>query len=175
MQLRRKIALSAGALLFIAPALSACGFGMATDRVNEIVVGTDDKSGRVDVLNAVLASAEAGSARFVATFSNNDADKTHTVTGIEAGEGADVQITGFTPVELAGNGLVAPEKSSEAEVIVTGDAVEAGGHVRIEVTFDDGHTARLNVPVVAANDDYEGWGPGGASAPKSEHQAPEGH
>ena len=74
MQLRRSARLlaAAGALLLAAPVLSSCGFNYATDRPYTPAAGTNDQDGDVDVLGAVVVSAEDGSGTLIATFSNND-------------------------------------------------------------------------------------------------------
>lgn len=179
MQLRRRIALLSSALVITAPVLSACGFDRATDRENSTIAGANNRTGSVDVLNATLVTTENGSARLVATFSNNAPKKPATVTGISAASDADVTISGFKPIELEPYGMVAPKKS-DAEILVEGD-VERGGHVRLIFSFADGTESMVNVPVMAAWEEYKGWGPGGSGeqrpefvGPRSEHGAGHG-
>jgi len=63
---RRSIA--SAAVLLTVPALSACGvsFGAQTDQVYNPSVGVDDRSGAVDVLNALVVSGANGSGTVVA-------------------------------------------------------------------------------------------------------------
>ena len=74
MQLRRSARLltATGALVLAASALTSCGFDYATDRVYTPGAGTNDRDGSVDVLGAVVVSAEDGSGTLVASFSNDD-------------------------------------------------------------------------------------------------------
>lgn len=168
MQLRRKIALLTGALVFTAPALTACGFDWATDRENDTIAGTNNRTKDVDVLNAVLVAAENGEARLVATFANNVQDASVEVTGVAPGEGSEgVTIKGFKPFEIAKYGMAAPAKD-DAEVLVTGDDVMLGKHVRLVFDFSTGESAMVNVQVMPAWEEYAGWGPGGASQERPE-------
>src|SRR5687768_16477454 len=82
MQLRRSLALVSGALLLTAP-LGACGFDPATDRINTITVGTSDRDTTVDILNAVIVSADEGSGTFIATLVNNDTEEEATLQSLE--------------------------------------------------------------------------------------------
>jgi hypothetical protein len=58
---RRRLATAA--LLLAVPALSSCSvsFGAQTDQVYNPSAGVDDRSGSVDVLNALVVSGAAGS------------------------------------------------------------------------------------------------------------------
>ena len=51
---RRTLALAVGALLLATPALSSCGFNLATDRVNTTQHGATNRDKSVDVLAAGL-------------------------------------------------------------------------------------------------------------------------
>lgn len=72
MLLRNRIArgVAAGALALALPALSACS-GFATDKVYTPAPGANDRSGDVDVLNAVIVATQDGHGTFLASFSNN--------------------------------------------------------------------------------------------------------
>ena len=61
MQPRRSLRLVAGALVLALPLLGACGFDKATDRVYTPAAGTNYRSGDIDVLSAVIVSAQPGS------------------------------------------------------------------------------------------------------------------
>ena len=80
MQPRRSLRLMAGALVLALPLLGSCGFNKATDKVYTPGAGTDDRTGDVDILSAVIVSAQPGSGTFIATLSNNEADKQHTTS-----------------------------------------------------------------------------------------------
>lgn len=170
MQLRRRIALLTSALVITAPALTACGFNMATDRENSTVAGANNRDGSVDVLNAVLVTAENGSARLVATYSNNNVEEAASVTDVQATDG-DVTVKGFSPVEMKAYGNAVP-KHSDPETLVKGDSVKRGGYVRLTFSFGDGTSSEVNVPVMAAWEEYAGWGPGCTSEERPEPVGP---
>jgi hypothetical protein len=154
MQLRRSARLltAAGALLLAASALSSCGFNYATDRPYTPGAGTNDQGGMVDVLSAVVVSAEAGSGTLITTFSNNDDEEPATVTAI-AGAGDDTALTigDFEPIEIAPGGYVnlASDDSptADAPVAIEGEFTP-GEFVTLEFTFGDGTSSRLEVPTV---------------------------
>ena len=92
MLLRNRIArgVAAGALALALPALSACS-GFATDKVYTPAPGANDRSGDVDVLNAVIVATQDGHGTFVASFSNNlDANTNNNF------ENVDDELTGIT-------------------------------------------------------------------------------
>src|SRR3954452_17924372 len=100
MQLRRSARLltAAGALLLAAPVLTSCGFDYATDRPYTPGAGTNDQSQKVDVLAAVVVSAEDGSGTLITSFSNNTTDATATVTAIAgSGDDSDLTVSSFEP------------------------------------------------------------------------------
>lgn len=168
MQLRRKIALLTSALVFTAPALTACGFDWATDRENDTIAGANNRTEDVDVLNAVLVATENGKARLVATFANNIQDAAVKVTDVTPGEGSEgVTIEGFEPIEIAKYGMAAPSKD-DPEILVVGNDVERGSHVRLVFEFSTGDSAMVNVQVMPAWEEYAGWGPGGGSEQRTE-------
>ena len=74
----------------------------------------------VDVLGAVVVSAEEGSGTFVATFSNNDNDEPATVEALDgAGGGRRSTIDEFEPIEIPAGGLV--NLADDGGIPVTGD------------------------------------------------------
>src|SRR4051794_11310979 len=107
MQLRRSARLltAAGVLLLAAPVLTSCGFDYATDRPYTPGAGTNDQDAHVDVLGAVIVSAEDGSGTLITSFSNNKTDASATVTAI-AGSGADdgLTVSSFDPIEIPAGG-----------------------------------------------------------------------
>ncbi|HYH35706.1 MAG TPA: hypothetical protein VD814_11190 [Nocardioides sp.] len=153
MHLRRSLALLTGTLVLTAP-LAACGFDPATNRVNNIVPGTNDRDSSVDVLGAVIVSAEEGSGTFVASFANNDLDEEATVSGLTAQEGEDAQVADFTPIELAPNELVNLAQDDQG-VEVQGD-FGPGDRVRLAVELGGGEVIDIDVPVMPNCDEFEG-------------------
>ncbi|WP_436700603.1 hypothetical protein [Nocardioides sp. BYT-33-1] len=134
----------AGLLLAVVPAtaLSACGFDYPTDRVNTIAGGVNERSGDVDALGIRILATAQGEGRLIGSLSNNlrdDAslDAVSSSAGIVAGE--------FEPVEVAGRGFV--NLSTDTVVPLSGDFT-AGQIVPLDLTFSDGTTLSLDVPVV---------------------------
>ena len=154
----RRSALAAGVLLVAAP-LSACGFNNATDQIYVSSAGVDSRQGPVDVLSAVVVSAEDGSGTFISTFSNNDADLAEQVTGITAGTtDASLKVFGFETITLTPGGFVnlADVAGENDGVVVTGDNVKAGYYVDLVFDFGTADQVKLSVPVVADDNIYEG-------------------
>ncbi|WP_134766840.1 hypothetical protein [Nocardioides sp. 1609] len=147
------VLLAAGALL-AAPALSSCGFDYATDRVNIISGGVNDRDGQVDVLGAVVVAGEDDRGLFVAGLVNNSTDDADAFTGIspattEAGV-SPIEEVG-TPVEIPAAGQV--NLYDTGGVAVRGTFV-AGDFVDVALTFDNGQVSTLQVPVVTPCHQY---------------------
>lgn len=143
--LRRRAALAAAGL-FLVPALAACGFSAQTDQTYQPAVGTNDRDGNLDVLNATVVSAADGSGTFAGTLVNNG-DKAVDLTGI-SGDG--VKLT--TKTAVPGGGLV--NLATEGKLALVADSVKAGDFINLTFTFSDGQSTTLLVPVVANTGDY---------------------
>jgi hypothetical protein len=136
------------AALLLAPALTACGFNVQTDEVYQPAVGVNDRSGTVDVLNALVVSGADGSGTFAGTLVNSDAtedDRLDSVTGPEVTASKSV-----IPVPAGGTALL----GKTGQVTVEGDVVEPGTFVELTFSFASGQTTTVKVPVVAATGDY---------------------
>ena len=83
MPLRRTLALATCVLAVCAPVLTSCGFDYATDRIYTPATGVNNREASVDVLGAVIVSAEEGSGIFVASFANNSTEEPATVEALE--------------------------------------------------------------------------------------------
>ena len=156
MNVRRSIA--AAAVLLAAPALSSCGvsFGAQTDQVYNPSVGVDDRSGQVDVLNALIVSGTNGSGTVVATLVNNDQQTDDTLKGV-AGAGKDAGMTvkpgGDTTIPAGG----VLNLATKGAVTIRGQRVVPGNFVTITFSFDRAQSVTLDVPVVShSNPDYAG-------------------
>ena len=154
MHLRRVSALAIGLLLLAGP-LSACGFDNATDRINTITNGTNNRDASVDVLGAVIVSAQDGSGTFIASFVNNDVDKSNTVDDI-IGTDQEQQVTakGFKPITVDKNSLVNLATSS-TPVKLTGQFT-VGDYVPLRISFGSGESVEVKVQVVTNCGYYEG-------------------
>jgi hypothetical protein len=152
MHLRRTPALLVGALL-LATALTGCGTD-ATNRINQITTGSVNRDADIDVLGAVVVSAEDGSGTFVATFVNNselEPASVETVAGTDPA--TTLTFDGDTSVDVAAAGMV--NLADDGGFPVTGDFV-AGDFLDLTVTFGDGSKVDMNVPVVTNCGIWEG-------------------
>ena len=154
MNVRRCIA--AATVLLAAPVLSSCGvsFGAQTDQVYNPSVGTDDREGSVDVLNALIVSGTDGSGTLAASLVDNDQAIGDALKGV-AGAGQDSSLT----AKIAGDTTIPAggllNLATQGNVSVTGKRVVPGNFVRITFSFDRAAAATLDVPVVPAdNPDY---------------------
>jgi hypothetical protein len=176
MHLRRSLALGSGALLLTA-SLSACGFDLATDRVNNIANGATDRETSLDVLNAVVVSAEEGSGVMIATLVNNDVDEAATLEGLQpvetSGESGQASaFPDFAPVEVPPNGLVNLASDDQA-VTVEGDFAP-GDVISVGVQISGGQVIELDIPVVEACGDYAGIVDGAPAEAECEISEPVG-
>ncbi len=157
MQLRQSARLLAvaGALVLAAPVLTSCGFDYATDRDYTPAAGVNDRDATVDVLGAVVVSAEANSGTFIASFANNLQDQDATVTSIAgAGDDAALKFADFEPIEIPAGGLVNLATDDQG-IEVTG-TFEAGYSIDLTITTGDGQTIDMTVPTVANCNEYAG-------------------
>src|SRR3954471_25031404 len=137
---RRRLA--AGAMVLLVPVLGACGFSEQTDQVYQPAVGTDDRSGNVDILGAVVVSSLNGEGTFVASLVNNNQDKDDTLVTM-TGDGLDVSLT--APVKVPAGDLV--NLMDTGAVSAPGETVHRGKFARLTLTFESGQKTRMNVPV----------------------------
>ena len=161
MPLRRTLALAGATLAMVLP-LSSCGFDYATDRINAIQNGTDNRDASVDVLGAVIVSTHDGEGTFIATFVNNDIHQSNTVEGIVGTDGQQ-QVTAqdFNPITVDKGSLVNLASGDQAPIKVTGQFT-AGDYVPLSISFGNGEGVRVDVPVVTNCGTYEGLdGPAG--------------
>ena len=135
-----------GALLLAAAALSSCGFDYATDRIYTPANGANERSGEVDVLGAVIVSAEEGSGVFVASFTNSFLDEAVTLEGLTSTDAEALSAPEVPPIEIQPDQLV-NLADTETPVEVTG-TLEAGTWVPVEISFSNGQTTKLTVQVV---------------------------
>jgi hypothetical protein len=149
--------IAVAAVLLAAPVLSSCGvsFGAQTDKPYNPAVGVDDRSGSVDVLNALIVSGDDGSGTVVAGLVNNDeqnADTLKSVTG--SGDDAAVKVQVSGPTTIPAGGLL--NLAEQGGVTATGPQVKAGTFVTLTFAFDRGQAITVDVPVVnnAVTGDY---------------------
>ncbi len=145
--------LALGALALTSPALASCGFDKATNRVNTISMGGADRSGQVDVLNAVIVSAQPGSGTLISTLVNNDPTEAAELDLIEAGDETPLEVATTEPVAIDPRGRAVLQ--GEDGVGVTGEFTP-GDVMSLTYTFANGEQSVLEVPVVPACRQWEG-------------------
>ncbi len=142
---RRALA-TAAAILALAVPLSSCGFDYATDRYYTPAAGANTSEGVVDVMSAVVVSAEKGSGTFVASLSNNDLTEDQTFTAV-SGETDGAVTAEFEPVTVPAGALVNLADPA-TDIVITGD-FGPGSVVPMVFDFGNGERVSLNVPVVS--------------------------
>ena len=157
--------LAAAALVLATPLISACGFNIQTDQTYQPAIGANNRAGTVDVLNALVVSAEEGSGRFISTFVNKSTKDGIKVLSINAG---DAEATALGN-ELAPESLL--NLADAAPVTIQGEKVAPGGYVAVTIDFSNGQSTTINAPVVAARDEFKELGPGGATSPEPSDDA----
>ena len=163
---RRSLALLSGAILLAAP-LSSCGFDPATNRINTIAAGTNNRDASVDVLGAVVVSSEEGSGTFIASFVNNSTTEPASVDAMDSPGGeVTVQAESF-PVEIEAGSLVNLALDDQG-VPLEGD-FGAGDVIPLSLQLSGGDTLDIDVPVVPNCREWEGLdGPVGADCEVAE-------
>ena len=152
--------LLAAVALGVAPVLASCSFGTSnfdaqTNQFYTPAEGVNERSGGIDVLNALVVADEAGRGRFIAGLVNNSDTTDDALTQVQgSGEYADVQGSLETPIDVVRDGFV--QLANEGEpVMLEGEQVAPGKFVELTITFQEAGTLTFEVPVVTAEDDYE--------------------
>jgi hypothetical protein len=154
MQPRRSIRVVAVALVLALPLLSSCGFDRRTNMIYTPAAGTDYREGQVNVLSAVVVSAQPASGTFIATLSNTSPEEPATFEGLSgAAEWQDLQVDDVDPIELPPRGYV--NLADEGGVHIAGDFTP-GQIMSLTLSFDSGDSVTMKVPVVYACDEYAG-------------------
>ena len=172
MHLRRNIALALTGAVLAVPALTSCGFNYATDRVYTPAAGTNNQDASVDVLGAVIVSAQDNSGTFIASFANNSSTEPATVESLEGVDQAQLRADNFSTIEVPAGGLV---NLAEEEGIPVSGEFSAGEFVPVTIEFGSGDPIEMDVPVVTNCGDFEGLdGPSSpdqceAETPPAEH------
>ena len=147
---RRRAA--AVALVVTAPLLSSCGvnFGAQTDKVYNPSAGVDDRSGNVNVLNALVVSGSTGSGTVIATLVNENQTKADQLTSV-AGAGADtsLEVTPGGTTDIPPAGLL--NLATDGQIFVQGTSVVPGGYTEVTFSFANAKAITVDAPVVGAS------------------------
>ena len=149
----RRLVPVAMALVLSAPVLASCGFDYATNRVNTISMGINDRSGDVDVIGAVVVSSQPGSGTFVSTLVNNDASEAVSLDSAAGDADSTLTVEDFDPVEIAPRGRVT--LPPDGQVTLTGD-FSPGDFLTLQLTFSTGEQTSFELPVVPGCRQWEG-------------------
>ena len=152
----RRILTTAAVAAVLPLGLSACT-SQATDFIYQPAQGVNDRSSDVDVLNALIVTAEEGEGRFIAGLVNNtdEADEITGVAGAGEDEGVSVEFGGGD-TEIPADGLLQLADEGAAQVTVSGEDVMPGTFVRLSIQFGSAEPVELNVPVVSPGEDFSG-------------------
>jgi len=153
LRMSARLLASAGALA-LAASLSSCGFNYATDRVYDVAAGTTNREGSVDVLSAVIVSAQPGSGTLITSFSNNNVSQGAKVTGIAPGGQSSVQVESFQPIKVPGGGLV--NLADSGGITIKAPNLQAGDIETLKFSFGDGSSEDVDIPVVWACNEWQG-------------------
>lgn len=154
MTLRRTLAVAASALALTAT-LSSCGFDHATDRVYTPAAGPIDRDATVDVLSAVIVSQAPGAGTFIAGLSNNSGSESITFEALRPINDTSITFEDLEPRVIAPLGF--ENLSAEGNGVgVTGDFT-AGDFVTVQLAFDNGESVEMDIPIVTACDEFEGF------------------
>lgn len=160
---RRTLALGAAGLVATAT-LTACGFDYPTDRINNITAGVDYRDGSVDILNAVVVAKQANTGTFIATFVNGSSSKSIALQSV-TGDNTAISNAQATPFTMQPGSL--RNLAKDGGIPVSG-TFSLGQFVNITLSFDDGETANMSVPVVLDDGQWAGLDTSTPSASPSE-------
>lgn len=143
-------ALLAASALLAGSLLGGCGFDYATDRVNTISAGVNDREGTVDVLGAVVIAGQDDSGVFAATLVNKDVETEVALDGLDQTE----QVGAAEPAET-----VEIPAGGRANLFDTGGidvsgTFGAGDFVDVTLAFDNGQITTMTIPVVTPCHQY---------------------
>jgi hypothetical protein len=144
-----RIALT-GAMLPLLAACASVNFSAPTDQVYIPAVGANDRSGTVDVLNALVVSSEDGRGTLIATLVDNGADAGDALVEVSA----DDMIISPAAVGIPARGYV--DLSDLAPIVLIGDRVAAGNFITVTFTFEVGESITITVPVLEQTGPFEG-------------------
>jgi len=145
-KLRRRVA--SAAVLLLTPIVGACGFNYQTDQVYQPATGTDDRTGQVYILNAMVVTVSGNKGTFAGTLVNENQTQATRLVSIT---GPNLQGS-TTPVKLPANQAV--NLADTGQISVSGPGIEAGKFVTMNFEFANGQSTRMGVPVIPRTGPY---------------------
>ncbi|MCW2753596.1 MAG: hypothetical protein JWQ32_1007 [Marmoricola sp.] len=150
--IQRRVAIAA---LLLAPVLGACGFSAQTDQVYQAAAGVNDRSGNVDILNALVVSGTDGVGTLSTTLVDNDQTRSDELTSV-TGPGIEATTAGIV-VPAGGHADISnPGADGGPQVVLRGAGIKPGQFVTLTFVFASGQSTTLQVQVFAATGDYTG-------------------
>jgi hypothetical protein len=144
--------LAAVVLALGVPVLTSCSvnFDAQTEQPYNPSAGVDDRTGQIDVLNALVVSGTKGSGAVIATLVNNNQIRGDSLSGVSgAGSDSSLQVTPGGKTEIPAGGLL--NLATDGQIAVRGARVVPGNFVTLRFSFQSARAITLNVPVVDAN------------------------
>lgn len=146
--------------LLVVP-LTACSAGTSnfdaqTNEVYNVAEGVNDRAGAVDILNALVVSAEPGSGRLIVGLVNNNTNEDDELASVQgAGDYQDltVDLADGDPTIKAGR-LTQLADPGAAVVLITGEQVRPGAFIELTFSFRNAQPSTMQVPVVPQEDDF---------------------
>ncbi len=145
----------------MAPALASCSLGTSNfdAQTNQFYTpgeGVNERSGGVDVLNALVVSDGGGRGRFIAGLVNNSDTTDDALTEVKgAGDSGAVSGTLSTPIDVAADAFVQLADSGVEPVVLEGEPIKAGRFIELTISFEQADAVTVKLPVVTAEDDYQ--------------------
>jgi hypothetical protein len=146
--------------LGVAPALASCSLGTSnfdaqTNQPYTPAEGVNERSGGVDVLNALVVSDGGGRGRFIAGLVNNSDTTDDALEQVQgSGDTAGIEGSLATPIDIVRDGFVQLADSGVEPVMLDGRQIVPGRFVELTITFQQAGDVTIQLPVVTAEDDY---------------------
>lgn len=134
----------AAGVVLAAGLTTSCGFSPQTNLVNNIAEGAEERSGTVDVLNAVVIAGEADLGVFSASLVNPRDEDLATFAGLVPTDDV-AELGEYDSADVPAGELV--DLSDTGGVPVQGD-FRAGQYVSVTLDLTEHEDVTMNVPVV---------------------------
>ncbi|MDO9379593.1 MAG: hypothetical protein Q7T56_12160 [Nocardioidaceae bacterium] len=148
----RGAAVAAAAVLALTVSGCATGFNAETNREYTAAVGTNQREGDVDVLNALYVENVGGTAT-LSTVLVDKIGEPDTLTGITVATAGGDELTATLDAPIDVEPGVSTRLGDEPEVVISGDFV-AGQFLRTTLTFENAGEVVLRAPVVERTEEY---------------------
>jgi len=147
--------------LGVVPLVASCSLGTSnfdaqTNQFYTPAEGVNERSGVVDVLNALVVADEAGRGRFIAGLANNSDTVDDALTGVQ-GSGESAEVTGSleAPIDVALDGFVQLADEGVEPVVLEGEKIVPGRFIELTISFQEADELTVKLPVVTSEDDFE--------------------